>query len=98
MIINENIGNFQYCSDLRIGMNKIDDYYEIISPVSDNLILAGDICEIDYPKLNDFLFWCCDNFEKIFYIIGNHEYYGSNIGEPKNKLNSINIIYYIMMF
>lgn len=39
------------------------------------LILAGDIGQLNHPSFYPFLDYCSGNWEKTFYIPGNHEYY-----------------------
>lgn len=39
------------------------------------LFLAGDICNITHPLFYPFLDYCSQNWTKIFYVTGNHEYY-----------------------
>jgi len=53
---------------------------------ADYLFLAGDIGYPIYPKYNSGLFyqfisWCCNNYKKVFYVLGNHEAYNSNISD-----------------
>ncbi len=79
------MSTFQYVSDLHLETNNNLKYSELISPNNNNyLILAGDICPLYILPL-DFLEWCSKNFKKVFYIPGNHEYWGITI-EVGNKL------------
>lgn len=60
----------------------------------DVLILAGDICTAKHyatngelgAKYKKFFATCAKNFRKVFYVVGNHEYYGSNFQSVINKL------------
>ena len=74
--------NFQISSDLHIDQLKSFEYCEyseykkMIYPVSDILILAGDICHIDnLPTYSNFFSYLNNNFSYIIYIPGNHEFY-----------------------
>jgi len=42
------------------------------------LILAGDISQLNHPSFYPFLDYCSVNWEKTFYIPGNHEYYSKD--------------------
>lgn len=72
---------FQIASDLHIECNTQNylDPLSFITPVSDILILAGDIGS--FYKLNQlktFLIDLCIHFKIVLYIPGNHEYYTQN--------------------
>lgn len=69
-----------YCSDLHLNFGSLkltnDENAEI-------LILAGDIMEADdqkhSPVYQDFFRNISEEFNLIFYVAGNHEYWGGNI-------------------
>lgn len=68
----------QIVSDLHIGFfkNPIKNWRTLIEPSADYLALLGDIHELrDIIILRKFLLAVCPNFKKVFYIMGNHEYY-----------------------
>jgi Calcineurin-like phosphoesterase len=69
---------FQYVSDLHLEVGQQYSSYQI-PPCAPYLILAGDIGRIvpDYDGLSAFLAIQCQNFEKVLYVLGNHEFYGS---------------------
>ncbi len=62
----------QVFSDIHIELwNKFPRF-----PVkSKYLILAGDIGQLNHPLFYPFLNYCSENWEKTFYIPGNHEFY-----------------------
>ena len=62
----------QVYSDIHIELwNKIPEL-----PVKAKyLFLAGDICNQIHPLFYPFFDYCSSNWEKVFYISGNHEYY-----------------------
>jgi predicted phosphohydrolase len=70
--------SFQIFSDLHIeieGDTDIDprDY---ITPVTDILIMAGDIGSLyKIPQLREFVTKVCGMFKAVLYVPGNHEYY-----------------------
>lgn len=71
----------QYCSDLHLEFDMNSDYIKRnpINPIGDILILAGDIAHIDSIKINDWFFsYLSDNFDRVYWIPGNHEFYGNN--------------------
>ena len=65
----------QVYSDIHIELwNKIPEL-----PVKAKyLFLAGDICNQIHPLFYPFFDYCSSNWEKVFYISGNHEYYVKN--------------------
>lgn len=60
---------------------------------ADYLFLAGDIgIPLDKYGKNlwlDFITWCSRNYIKVFYVIGNHESYGSIYSETLDHVRSI---------
>jgi predicted phosphodiesterase len=84
----------QIISDLHLEfMNDLPDFLN--NNISAKyLFLAGDI---GYPNdkkglFNKFIDWCCDNYKKVFYVIGNHESYTSDIIIVKNTIKNISKI------
>jgi predicted phosphohydrolase len=74
-----------------------------ITPRAPYLFLAGDISRFSHPSFKEFLEYCNQNWEKTFYVFGNHDYWNKNsyIQEIKrqtteflevNKLTNINIL------
>ncbi|CAF0735604.1 unnamed protein product [Adineta steineri] len=71
-------------SDLHLEFdNVILPEFSAIAPI---LILAGDIGRPDIPSLQRFLLAQCQRFEHIFYVAGNHCFYG---GEYENRLQQL---------
>ena len=67
--------SIQVYSDLHIELwNKIPE----IPARAKYLFLAGDVCHINHPLFYPFLDYCSNNWIKIFYIPGNHEYFIKN--------------------
>ncbi len=66
---------FQIYSDLHIEFYKS---FPRIQPLCDILILAGDIGSIRHHQFEPFLNYVSENWKKTYYVLGNHEYYGSN--------------------
>lgn len=73
--------NIQYVSDLHLEMWRDSlPFTEFVQPLAvgvENkcLILAGDIAPLNHYRLLPFLKWCGKQFNKVFYISGNHEFY-----------------------
>jgi Icc-related predicted phosphoesterase len=63
---------FQLLSD--IHMEFLQKFYKI-KPNADYLFLAGDIGKLGLSNYNYFFEYCSKNWKKVFYVLGNHEYY-----------------------
>lgn len=75
----------QVFSDIHIELwNKIP----VLPIKSKYLFLAGDICQLNHPLFYKFLNYCSSNWEKTFYIPGNHEYYSN-----KRNMNELEFEY-----
>jgi predicted phosphohydrolase len=78
----------QYCSDLHLEFPHNREFIKQnpIIPTGEILILAGDILPFKLiDEHAEFLDYLSDNFEKTYWIPGNHEYYGSDINERSNS-------------
>lgn len=83
------IMKIQYCSDLHLEFPE--NLYFLkqnpIKPLGDILILAGDILPfIHMEKENNFLNNIARNYEAVYWLPGNHEYYYSDINKFNNPL------------
>src|SRR5688572_5863250 len=79
----------QYCSDLHLEFPDNSKFLERhpIEPMGDVLILAGDILPFDmHKKQSAFIDFIAGNFEKVYWIPGNHEYYGYDLAAVSNPL------------
>ena len=69
---------FQILSDLHIEYknDEVPNPLDYIEPISDILILAGDIGSLyKIEQLTEFLTQICSYFKIVLYVPGNHEYY-----------------------
>jgi len=78
--------SYQISSDIHLefykNVDNIHKYFtKIIEVNAQYLILAGDIGNPKEDIYWTFMNWCSENFEKIFVITGNHEYYNNDIEE-----------------
>lgn len=76
----------QFCSDLHLencGEDPID-FSAIIRPEAKILALLGDIGYPAESHYEDFLAYCSKNFQHVFVITGNHEYYSRYHAEMKD--------------
>lgn len=74
----------QYVSDLHLEFPENRNWLRSnpIEPKGDILILAGDICTFNHSyKLDPFFDLWSSQFKHVYYIPGNHEYYGSDINQ-----------------
>jgi len=68
---------FQIISDVHIEKEYPKEVLitDVADVSSDTLILAGDIGQLKYrDQLEIFLKSCCDSYERVIYVPGNHEY------------------------
>ena len=65
----------QIYSDIHIELwNKLPEL-----PVNSKyLFLSGDICTLTHPLFYPFFDYCSSQWEKVFYVPGNHEFYVKN--------------------
>lgn len=68
---------FRILSDLHLEYNKVEDFAFLDDwPKTDFLILAGDICTFStQEKLDAFLQSHAHKYDKVLYVLGNHEFY-----------------------
>ena len=84
----------QIISDLHLEfMDKLPDFLHNFR-MTDYLFLAGDIGYPNYPNFKEGLFyqfisWCCDNYIKVFYVMGNHESYNCDMIHIRESLSNI---------
>ena len=69
---------FQYISDIHLETRhnvSINLFKRILKPVAPYLALCGDIGYPGAALYEPFLKYCSENFEHVFYVAGNHEFY-----------------------
>jgi predicted phosphohydrolase len=79
----------QYCSDLHLEFPMNNKYMERhpLEPVGEVLILAGDILPFELHKTQtEFIDYIADHFEMVYWIPGNHEYYGYDLATVADPL------------
>lgn len=80
----------QYCSDLHLEFkeNKAFLRSNPLKPVGEILVLAGDVVPfVAADEHKDFFYFVSGNFEFVYWLPGNHEYYGSDIAQKSGVLN-----------
>ena len=80
----------QYASDLHLEFKENKKWLTSnpIKPVGDILILAGDVILFGLIESHDDFFdYVSDNFEKTFWLPGNHEYYYYDLANRSGVLN-----------
>lgn len=71
-------------SDLHLEFNK-----DVDPGTGDVLVLAGDICVVrEYTKYHEFFEKCAKGYNKVFYVMGNHEYYDGDWSSVEDRLRS----------
>ena len=93
---------FQYYSDLHLEHhNSFPIIKKIQTDYPENLILAGDIGSPFTDNYWNFLKEESKQFDKIFLICGNHEYYGSTIDQMNKyisrqlRLSKLSNVYFL---
>ncbi len=84
------VGKFriQYTSDLHLELYKqIPRFESLLQPVAPYLALAGDIGHP--PQLRELFTWAAPQWKRIFYLPGNHEYYGAILEEREEELRML---------
>jgi predicted phosphohydrolase len=80
--------NFQFVSDLHLefAQNKKSLSKKPILPVEEILIIAGDLMPLSaMDQHQDFLNYVSDHFKMTYWLPGNHEFYGSDLGTMPNS-------------
>ena len=76
-----------FCSDLHLDMN-VRAMYDAFDDNSEVLVIAGDLVEIGVLKgkkntrrkeVEDFLKFVSEKFDRVIYVLGNHEHWHNNI-------------------
>ncbi len=80
--------DIQIVSDIHLELRK---HFPKIEPKSKILLLAGDIGNLftEKWKLINFLSYLNSNWEKVFYVLGNHEYYNLAVGDASFKYQKL---------
>ncbi len=80
----------QYCSDLHLEFSE-NNYFLKQHPLEiggEVLLLAGDILPFSlHKRQNAFIDYVADNFEAVYWIPGNHEYYQYDAGSVADPLH-----------
>ena len=74
-LLAKNLFRLQYASDLHLESNRINDFSQLIKPIAPFLALVGDIGHITSPTYKPFFDYISNEFEQVYYVPGNHEYY-----------------------
>jgi predicted phosphohydrolase len=80
--------SFQLYSDLHLELKKAVPKPKPIAPY---LILAGDITKVSHNSHIEFFDYCNKNWEKTFYIMGNHDYWNPNSSMQSIKQQILDI-------
>lgn len=79
----------QYCSDLHLEFPENKKFIDRhpLEPVGEVLLLAGDTLPFSlHKKEKAFIDYVADNFEAVYWIPGNHEYYHYDISTVTDPL------------
>ena len=80
----------QYCSDLHLEFRDNQNYLHDnpLIPKGEVLLLAGDIVPVGIIDKHKWFFdLVSDNFEQVYWIAGNHEYYHSDLQNYKGTFH-----------
>ncbi len=79
----------QYCSDLHLEFPENQKFLRRnpLMVVGDILVIAGDFVTFrDLEKGHEFIDSVCDRYSAVYWVPGNHEYYGMDIACKPNPL------------
>jgi predicted phosphohydrolase len=79
----------QYCSDLHLEFPENRKFLKrnSLNVVGDILVLAGDVVTFpDLEKGHEFIDFACDHYSAVYWVPGNHEYYGADISDKSSPL------------
>lgn len=80
----------QYCSDLHLEFpeNRALIEREPLKPVGDILIIAGDffLFNRSLEIISNFISFVSENFKTVYWLPGNHEYYGSDASQAASSV------------
>lgn len=63
----------------RFNNDSLPDLKQILSCKSQYLAVVGDICKLyQWPKVVWFFDFCSKHYKRVFYVLGNHEFYINN--------------------
>ncbi len=79
--------HIQYTSDLHLELySELPAFEDLLKPSAPYLVLAGDI---GHPEqLKPLFAWISDKWEHVFYVAGNHEYYGAKYDDRLEELKA----------
>lgn len=82
----------QYVSDLHLERYTVlPAFSTLLKPCAPYLALAGDIGQP--AQLRTFFDWLVPQWKRIFYVAGNHEYYGAKYAERQRELEALTATY-----
>lgn len=82
----------QVISDIHLEFNKKIPFFIKHTPdfvKAPYLFLLGDIGNPHIDLWQQFINWCEARYTRIFYVIGNHEYYGNSLAEIPDFIKTV---------
>jgi len=74
--VSKHVLRIQYASNLAVHAKTLKESKKLLDPIAPQLALLGDIGQADCSKTMDFIKWCSDTYEWVYWVPGYTELAG----------------------